>query len=177
MKQVFLLALSLGMLFGCGLQESDSEQEQGGSNAASEVSGYVVEEEDERILVVDTESNSTASGGEHYDAIWLSGFSEDVDLGEEVNAGYGDAMEPYPGETSDVAYIEVKDEERPEGAELSEAEVLREILPVDELDVPVIKTLEHDEEAGKWTIEMADGVELIGADMDAEVIEFEIKDA
>ncbi|QDI90895.1 hypothetical protein EPH95_06635 [Salicibibacter halophilus] len=97
MKQVLLLALILGMLFGCGLQESDSEQEHGGSNAASEVSGYVVEEEDERILVVDTESSSTASGGEHYDAVWLSGFSEDVDLGEKVNAGYGDAMEPYPG--------------------------------------------------------------------------------
>ncbi|WP_160141662.1 hypothetical protein [Salicibibacter halophilus] len=55
--------------------------------------------------------------------------------------------------------------------------MLREILPADELDVPVIKTLEHDEEAGKWTIEMADGVDLMVADMDAEVIEFEIDDA
>ncbi|QQK74892.1 DUF3221 domain-containing protein [Salicibibacter cibarius] len=176
MKCVPLLFLSLGMLSGCGLQESNSEQEQGESNAASEISGYVVDENDEEVLVVDTEASSTANDGEHYDAVWLSDFSEDVELGEKVNAEYGDAMEPYPGETSDVAYIEVIEEERPEDADLTDAEVLREILPVDELDVPVIKTLEHDAEANQWTIEMADGVELMGGDMDAETIDFEIDD-
>ncbi|QQK79009.1 hypothetical protein HUG20_03235 [Salicibibacter cibi] len=176
MKQMLLLSLSLGVISACGDQEEEQEQKQGESNAASEITGYVVDENDDEVLVVDTEPSSTAGDGEHYDAMWLAHFSEDVELGEKVNAGYGDAIEPYPGETSDVVYIEVLEEERPEEANLTKTEALREILPVEELDVPAIKTLEFDDESNQWTIEMADGVELMGADMDAEVIDFEIDD-
>lgn len=180
MKYALFLSLTLGVLAGCGqgdANQGDAEQEEENANggAESEISGYVMDEEDDEILVVAEESRSTEGDGEQYEAVWFADAPEEAELGEKITVEYGDVQDSYPAQSS-VEEYEIIEPESTDGANLTETEVLNEILPVDDVEVPVAAKLAFDSESNQWNIEIVDGVELMGADVDEEVIDFEVED-
>lgn len=182
----FLLILMAVFLLSCTSDPgSEEENSQGSTNdddteddteAVEEITGHVMDKSNDEILVVDPEENTDAGGeGEHYSAVWFSNVEKDVSLGQKVTVGYDMIQESYPGQASPVN-IETIETDSPEAADLNEAEAFRNVLPTEEIEVPVVTDISYDGESDLWSIELMDGQELLNEHQDNEVFDFEIDD-
>lgn len=166
MTLVFLCACSQNQTEGNGEQDPADDTED-----RSEMTGYITDKDDDnRILVTEAEG-----GEENYSAVWFSTDEKDVEIGDKVVVGHDRMDDSYPGQSYAV-HLEVIEPEHPEEAELNNAEALHSILPADDIDVPVVTTIDYDNNADTWFIELMDGRQLLNDNVDAEVFEFEVED-
>ncbi|MCP3032922.1 YobA family protein [Halobacillus sp. A1] len=138
----------LFLLGGCS---SDEEQEDLGK---PEIEGYVTNQEDDRILVTDPEPEDANGNGEddYYDALWGSDAPDDVEIGQYVEVWVKEGVETsYPGQ-ADIKEVEVQSTEAPEGADLSEDEVIRRALEEVEQDVRIIESVAFDVGEDLWRV-------------------------
>lgn len=121
--------------------------------------GYVMEKEEDRILVISPEAQDFSSTGgisEYYNAIWFANAPKDINIGEKVKVWYEYTLDSYPAQ-SEVIHIEVIPAQQHEGANLTEEEALyraltSELIAADGL--VVVKAIEYDKENGKWDVEL-----------------------
>ncbi|KUO48733.1 MAG: hypothetical protein APF76_01975 [Desulfitibacter sp. BRH_c19] len=145
---IMLFAVSV---MGCNqtVDEDPSKDDEPG------IIGYVMNRENERILVIDPEAQDfSPTGGvsEYYDAIWFSNVPQDIELGEKVKVWFDIVEDSYPAQ-SDAIQIEVIPSQRPAEADLTEADALYEAL-TSELShndgLIVVKNIEYDNETDTW---------------------------
>jgi hypothetical protein len=154
-----LIFLFAGSLLGCTPGKAVEDEKQQPPSGEPGIVGYVMQKENERILVISQESRDfSANGGvkEYYDAIWFSNVPKDIKVGEKVKVWYDFVRESYPGQ-SEVKDIEVVSSEKPKGAKLTEAEVLLMALTSQEVkvsDLLVVKEIEYDSQAARWNVEL-----------------------
>jgi hypothetical protein len=124
-------------------------------NRDPRMEGYVVKEEDGRILVVDPlPKDFSSSGGvkEFYDAIWFSDAPPDVQIGHKVRVWFDMVEESYPGQSRAIKVLILTDN-NPRHSDLSEAEAIREVLQAHQSErVPVVKKAEYDEKSDTWNV-------------------------
>ncbi|MPW27231.1 DUF3221 domain-containing protein [Alkalibaculum sp. M08DMB] len=138
--------------------------------------GYVIQRENDRILVVDTIAQDFSETGgldEFYNAIWFANAPEDVNIGDKVKVWFDIVAESYPGQST-VKYIEVVNFEKPSGANLSETEALHKVLTSDENNINqlvAVSSIEYNRDTGKWKIILKD----IWNDR-GELLEFQVDD-
>ncbi|MDA3130864.1 YobA family protein [Aliibacillus thermotolerans] len=146
---------TVAILSACGTQPEEPEQR--GESVDSMMTGYVMEKEDNRILVVDSEAqdfNETGGSDEFYNAIWFSNVPEEVELGDKVRVWFDITLESYPGQ-SEANNIEIIPSETPEGASLTESEALQRALVTHETEgVFAVTVIEFDQESSTWHIEL-----------------------
>jgi hypothetical protein len=174
MKRYFALILSIFLilsLFGCSqtdindiIDDSFNNSTAGvlsgdPVNAEPTIIGYVMNKQNERILVVNPDAvdfSSTGGIDEYYDAVWLSNAPENINVGEKVKVWFSDVMDSYPAQSS-IESIEVIPSQRPDGAALTEAEALYEALASAEINTDiflVVISIEYDRESNKWSIKL-----------------------
>lgn len=92
---------------------------------------------------------------EFYKAIWISGVQEDVKIGEKVKVWVdGPILESYPAQGRATS-IEVLTMEKPEGAILTEADVIRKVLEKrEEVGALAIKLIHFDQDTSVWTVHL-----------------------
>jgi len=147
---ILITALSL---FGCSARSGSAPSTEPG------ITGYVMQRDNDRILVISqAPKDFSANGGvkEFYDAIWFSKAPKDVKIGDRVKVWYEYVAESYPGQ-SEVKHIEVIASQKPDGADLTESEVLSKALKSKEVNAGetiVAKSISYDAEADVWKVEM-----------------------
>lgn len=136
-----------------------SASENSSPNDAPGIIGYVMEKEDDRILVIDPEAQDFSETGgvsEYYNAIWFNNAPKDIGIGEKVKVWYDYTRDSYPAQ-SEVMYIEVIPSQKPEGVNLTEGEALYKALTSQLLNtdsIIVVKTIEYKKETDKWDIKL-----------------------
>ena len=150
MKRVycFILVLILAIsLVGCN---SSSIGEAG-------IIGYVMNKENDRILVISQKAQDFSSNGgttEYYDAIWFSKAPKEVKMGDKVKVWYDMVAESYPGQ-SEAIKVEFVQSQKPTTANLSESEALYKTLISEEIKaygLIVMKSIEYDKQADRWNV-------------------------
>jgi hypothetical protein len=153
MKRIFtfILVLLLAVsLLGCS---SDNSKDEAG------ITGYVMNKENDRILVVSSKAQDfSANGGvnEFYNAIWFSKAPKDIKTGEKVMVWFDIVAESYPGQ-SEVKEIAIVPGQLPEGADLTEADALNKALASEEVDanqVLAVESLEYNKQEDNWSIKL-----------------------
>lgn len=146
-KRIFVLMLLsfLGIvLIGC---------------SSSDITGYVMDKEDDRILVV-----STSVQGKHYPAMWLGNGPQDIQIGDKIDVWYDtdyDISDSYPGGAA-AGRVEKIVNNKPRGAYLTESEALYKSLSSDELGAvgyTTVMSVEYDNDSNRWHIELK---EIVG---------------
>lgn len=174
MKKSLILVLFLLLVvssFGCGTKGSNNADGVGPSDGEPGIEGYIVKKEGSRILVVDSEPQDFSSTGglkEFYNAIWFSNAPENVEIGEKVQVWFDVVMESYPGQ-SEAKKVLVLPNVKPEGADLSEAEAIREALTSPQIntnEVTVIKAAKYDAKSDVWDIHLKQGEEEFHVQVD-----------
>lgn len=122
------------------------------------MTGYVMQRDAERILVIDTEAQDFSETGgidEFYNAIWFSDAPDNIVIGENVNVWFDVVADSYPGQAK-AEHIEVIPSEKPDNADLTEAEALHKALMSLESDAGnlVVRSIEYEDEDKLWTIEL-----------------------
>jgi len=138
-----------------------SQEDEKTSDADSEpgITGYVMKKENGRILVVNTDAQDfSANGGvdEYYEAIWFSKVPENINVGEKVAVWFDVVLESYPGQ-SEIKDIKVITGEKPEGAQLTEAEAINMALTSEKVNsetLLVVKSVEYDEQSHAWNVRL-----------------------
>lgn len=158
-----------------GSENSDSEMDDTAMNDADEdvaypedpdITGYILAVDEDTILVVsDKPTDYSANGGvdEFYNAIYFSSVPENVEVGEYVRVWSKNGIaESYPGQ-GDVGRLEKVVVEEREGAQLTEAEVIRlaikygkEVPYLTENSVVAIRSIDFNQVTGVWMIEFFD---------------------
>lgn len=155
MKKVFSLALVLLIavpLLGCSADNSNDE---------AGITGYIMNKENDRILVVSHEAQDFSSNGgvdEFYNAIWFSKAPKDIEIGEKVMVWFDMVAESYPGQ-SEIKKIAVVPSRLPEGADLTEADALNKALTSEATDtnkVLAVKSIEYNSQENNWNIKLKD---------------------
>lgn len=152
MKRIFtfILVLLLAVsLLGCS---SDNSKDEAG------ITGYVMNKENDRILVVSSEAQDfSANGGvnEFYNAIWFSKAPKDIKTGEKVMVWFDIVAESYPGQ-SEVKEIAIVPSQLPEGASLTEADALNKALASEAIEnqVLAVKSIEYNSQEDSWNIKL-----------------------
>lgn len=125
----------------------------------ADIIGYVIGKTNDRILVVSKEAEDlSATGGvrEFYNAVWLTGKADDVQIGNQVKVWYdGGVKESYPAQAA-IGKIELVPVTKREGTNLDEKDVLVQIFDTDEVNMKAIKSIEINEEKGIWKVELLD---------------------
>lgn len=158
MYSIVLLVCFILLLLGCGIDNIIDKGEQTPSTEPGIV-GYVMNKENGRILVVSqTALDYSSTGGvdEYYNAIWFSKVPKGIEIGDKVKVWYDFVMESYPGQ-SEVEHIEVVISQKPESANLTEAEVLFKALNSKEVDrnqLIIVKAIEYDKQEDSWNVEL-----------------------
>lgn len=172
MKKVNLIIIALGFLLslsGCMNTEDDNN-----SKGEPGITGYVMDIEEGRILVVDSKPQDFSDNGgigEFYNAIWFAKAPDDIKVGDEVKVWFDFIMESYPGQ-SEVVGIERVVPAKPDGANLDESEVLNKALTSGEVvinSVLAVKSIEFNSEIKVWSIVIKDI-------MNNELFELEVED-
>jgi hypothetical protein len=163
LKKVFVVLLAFFFtvsLLGCSQNnESEKIKKKENSNPGASMMGYVMKKEEGRILITNPEAQDFSSTGgvqEFYDAIWFSDVPIDIELGDKVRVWYDSIRESYPGQ-SEAKRVEVINNKKPEGANLTEQEALYMALTslqIDINDIAVVKFIEYDNQADRWNIRM-----------------------
>ncbi|MCP3030909.1 YobA family protein [Halobacillus sp. A1] len=160
-KWMVILALSLT---ACGTtdinEEPDSSEEVSNDPAeSSSFSGFVMDQNEDSILVVDLIENR---GGA---PIWVSGVEKDMWLGKKVEVEIvGPIAEstPMQGQAGEVTVVESN---QPKGADLNESEALASALSeVDRGNALSVETMEYNDEEDQWTIKMRSTVTESGTE-------------
>lgn len=144
-----------------------------GNDAADDVNepdiiGYVMEVEENQILVVASEPITTAGSNEFYDAMYFSNVQEDAQVGDFVQAWTdGGAADSYPGQAA-LGHLEVIEVEQREGAKLTEAEAIQRAIDYGKETnqianhVIAIRSIDFDrynQENAVWSFEFYDTME------------------
>lgn len=145
---LWMLLMLMVLLIGCN---SISEP----LNSQS-MTGYVMDREGERILVVDDEAQDFSSTGgvsEFYNAIWFSKAPSEIKEGDFVKVWFDMVAESYPGQ-SEAIKVEVVEQEKPKGANLTKSEALHKLLTSDEFkkDLYGVSSIEYNEKEDTWNI-------------------------
>jgi hypothetical protein len=155
----FILVLSLALsIFGCTVK-NDDDNEKKAPNAEAGIIGYVINKQNEGILVVSNEAQDFSSTGgieEYYNAIWFSNAPEDIKVGDQVKVWFDFVRESYPGQ-SEIEHIEVISSPKSDGANLTESEALSKALTSPEIKpngLHVVKSIAYDKQADRWNMEI-----------------------
>lgn len=165
MRSVLLTLISLFLslsLLGCSSSTSKSGSRTDSvqpttKDTAPGMEGYVVDQRDGGILVVDNvPKNYGATGGveEFYNAIWFSYAQKDVSIGQKVQVWFNEVLESYPGQST-AEKLRILSTPKPTEANMNEAEAIRRALEEPRTDlpgVPVIKAASYDETSDQWRI-------------------------
>jgi len=125
--------------------------------------GYVVKKEGSNILVVSPEGRKLGSGageGDYYGATWFGAAPEEIQVGMKVEAWAvrGQVEESYPGQAG-AEKVEVQNGDILHGANLSEAEVVREAierLEPSDYSFFIVRGAEYHSDEDAWTVELLD---------------------
>ncbi|MEC6748591.1 DUF3221 domain-containing protein [Marinilactibacillus sp. XAAS-LB27] len=121
------------------------------------ITGYVMDKNDESVLIVSNHSadyGSTGSSEGFYDAVTASNALDEVKIGDLVEVWYADGVrETYPAQAT-IGTLNVIPSEQPEGADLTKSEVLDKILPqYSPENHPLgVKSIYYDENQDTWSI-------------------------
>lgn len=159
MKTWVLLILLLLLLFGCApANQAGSEGTMDGEDSISdalppEMTGYVMDQEKDRILVV-SPTNDSNSGGR---AMWVSGVPNELWLGKQVEIWTeGPIQESYP-EQAKLKKISVLEMSDVNGADMEATEALSSVLSEVETDyIYSVKMISFDEEADQWMVQLTE---------------------
>lgn len=128
--------------------------------------GYVVDVGEQGVLVVSPEKQDySATGGDdaYYEATYYSDAPEanEVKVGMYVNVWMAEGstvMTSDPGQAK-AARIEIEDEVRPEGAQLTRSEAIRRALEesdIGEYAVPAVSGADYDAKQRLWIVKLLD---------------------
>ncbi|CAM4111165.1 DUF3221 domain-containing protein [Saccharibacillus endophyticus] len=125
--------------------------------------GYVVKKEGSNILVVSPEGRKLGSGtgdGDYYEATWFGAAPEEIQVGMKVEAWAvrGQVEDSYPGQAG-AEKVEVQNGGILHGANLSEAEVVREAieqLEPSDYSFFIVRAAEYHPDEDAWTVELLD---------------------
>ena len=120
--------------------------------------GYVVQKDKEanRALLVSNSESSLMGNEKIYDAEWISGIADQVNVGEKVTVEtIGMIMTSYPGQTSGT-FLSKEKPEKPEGAVLEPEEVPRRAFHQEEIRIPTVKKLSLDNAKNVWNVTLYD---------------------
>ncbi len=149
-KMIFIGLLTLLILTGCN---SMTTVFRGTPN----ITGYVMDKNDEAILVVSTEPEDfSQSGGNErfFDAVWASNAPDNVAIGEEVSIWFeGGVNQSYPAQAA-IGELNTLSSPTPGGADLSEAEALNKALTQEEFvdDILTLQSISYDNDEDEWTV-------------------------
>ncbi|MFS0836850.1 DUF3221 domain-containing protein [Paenibacillus sp. 1P03SA] len=148
-RNILLVVFLLVCLPGCA---NSPEQSKG------TFTGYVVQKDtkaNRALLVSDTESG--LMGDEKiYDAEWISGIADQVNVGEKVTVEtIGVIMTSYPGQTSGT-FLSNENPVKPQGAVLEPAEVLQRAFHQEKARIPTVKKVSLDNEKKVWNVTLHD---------------------
>ncbi|WP_405080324.1 DUF3221 domain-containing protein [Paenibacillus chitinolyticus] len=159
-RNILLVILLLVCLPGC--IESPEQ-------AKGTFTGYVVQKDKEAnraLLVSDTER---ISNDERYDAEWIAGIADQVNVGEKVTVEtIGIIMTSYPGQTSGT-FLSKEKSEKPEGAVMGPEEALRKAFEQEKSMIPTVKKVFFNKEKNIWNVTLYDNslykdIEVVIAD-------------
>ncbi|MCG7337626.1 YobA family protein [Sporosarcina sp. ACRSM] len=126
---------------------------------------YVMQVDNEKMLVVDTmpkNFNSNGSGEDFYDAVFFTypNAAEELKVGQRVKVEVtGFILHSYPGQGS-AKYVEVLPEYKPKNAKLSESEVIEKVIEITKKKSDgwmIIRSIAFDEEKAVWKVEVKQG--------------------
>jgi len=160
-KDFLLIFLIAVLLVGCSkTSEPPNGTEEPSGNPEAVYTGYIVGKEGKSILVVGlVERDFSANGGarHYYEATWFSNAGSELEIGQRVKVWVnGPIAESYPGQGR-ADRVEVVEAPGPGGAELTEAEAIRNALrspDANGLFPPAIKAVEFDSDMGQWWVEL-----------------------
>ncbi|GBF77415.1 DUF3221 domain-containing protein [Paenibacillus sp. 598K] len=162
MKQAIIGLLLVWLIAGCSVaapSEPDPEPEE----PFFGIKGTVVSEEGERVLIVSDTVRLGAAGDGQYDAAWFSGVKGEVEIGERVEMGYdGGVDQSYPAQAKGKLLRKLPDE-RPSGATLSRAEVVRQALRQTEAGMPAVVEVSYSKSERQWRIDLYNNGALDGS--------------
>lgn len=119
--------------------------------------GYVVAEDNHRILVVSKTSQDFSENGgvsEYFDAVSLSNIPKDIQVGQLVKVWYdGPVAESYPMQAK-IGDLEIIEVSKPKGATLTEAEAIKKVLEKHATAQLAIKSIEFDQDLNVWKFEV-----------------------
>ncbi|MCC5894109.1 MAG: YobA family protein [Alkalibacterium sp.] len=127
------------------------------SRGEPDITGYVMDSGGDSILVVytvPTDQGQTNGLGEYYDAVWVSDVTESVEVGEQVSVWFeGGIAESYPAQTQ-MGNLEIVDSPRPEGADLSETEALKEALSQESINAEslAVRSIAYEDSEDEWLV-------------------------
>jgi hypothetical protein len=143
-------------------QNINSESSKQSSSAS--IGWYVIKKESQKGLVVNPIPNDYSSTGgikEFYEAIWVSNFPEDVQVGQKVEIIFeGEMATSYPGQARAKKVSVLPNKKPDKSAKLTEEQVLREAIKskeAAEIRVFIPKEISFDEKSKLWTIRFIDG--------------------
>lgn len=152
----FLWIVLVGVvLIGCGSSSGSGDSKK--DNDSPGMEGYVMAVEADRILVVESKAKDFSSSGgeeEFYSAIWFSKAPDNMKVGQKVQVWFDIVLESYPGQ-SEAKKVVVLPSERPEGADLNEAEAIRKAVETHDsefMGVTAIKKVQFMADMDIWEV-------------------------
>jgi len=120
LKLIFLLIVVSTSLIAC----------QGNLDRDPDITGYVVEQTENNILVASESAIDLSSNGgvkNFYQMVWFSNPPKELGYGDKVEVWFDEIEESYPNRSTIVDY-NILETDSPEGATLNETEVLNQVL-------------------------------------------------
>lgn len=121
------------------------------------INGYVMDKKGQEILIVSPVAKDYSKQGgteEFYDAVWANNSPENVKVGKQVKVWFaGGVTTSYPGHGS-IGNLEIIPDSIPEGATLSNAEVLNKALNKNTYgnEIVTVQSISYDAAKDIWTI-------------------------
>ncbi len=152
MKKWYLLMLLALMAFlvGCSSKNVNLDSQS--------MTGYVMDKEGERILIVDDEAQDFSSTGgvkEFYNAIWFSEAPSQIKKGDFVKVWFDMVAESFPGQ-SETIKVDVIEGGKAKGANLTKSEALHKLLTSTEFKKNLygVSSIEYDDKKDIWNISL-----------------------
>ncbi|REJ09997.1 DUF3221 domain-containing protein [Halobacillus trueperi] len=151
MLMVFFLFLS-----ACGVSETEEvdQNEVEADSTNPDISGFVMDQDEDRILVVTPMDDDSGDEGR---AMWVSEAPEGLWIGKQVEVWVdGDIAESYP-EQATADKVQELEMSEVQGADLKASEALSTALSETEpeqTDVLIVSLLSFDEESDQWTVKL-----------------------
>ncbi|TQS74245.1 DUF3221 domain-containing protein [Ornithinibacillus gellani] len=160
--QLIIILLLASFLSGCGMNNSSGDQVTEIDHQMEEklgkpdIYGYVMDKQDERILVVSHEPEDfRATGGvaEFHNAIWVSHMPKTIQTGQKIKMWFSAVAESYPAQAAGGKYMLIE-EPKPAGAHLTEADALQQALQQLKIDegIPTVTSILYESDTWEVTI-------------------------
>jgi hypothetical protein len=156
MKKLFVIISMLSsILVACGTNQpsistgttDDNKKEDQGSELTMKMEGYVIEKQSNQMLVVNPNPK------EHTDAVWFSNIPNSIEIGDKVTVSFDIILESYPGQ-AEAKEVNVHESNKPQGADLTEAEALQKALAEIKVNTPILSGLQYMKDSDTWRIEV-----------------------